>query len=184
MRALLLLLLLASPARAAFVAVAPKPVQELMNRLIADGDAVQRAEDVLLALQKTDRPKAGVTRQLTIGLVETAPDPAAGRIGEEGSMYRDLAHRRVFTRLEVQVLTTTVGKDGKGTVASRIYFVALDAKLYEIVSQRGAGALDKDGAFQPDAATIETKPVKPADAKADWDKLVPELLRIHRVIEA
>jgi hypothetical protein len=166
------------------VAVAPKPVRALMDRLIATGELNVRPSDVFHYLERGDAPGPGMKRTITMGIVEVPPPKDAGRLGGPDSPYRDALERHVYTHLEIQVVTTAAGTGGAGTLESRIYKVSLDAQLFGVILQQAPGVFNAKGELEVNSAAIKTSAPTPAAAKPDWDKLVPELLNIHRLIEA
>jgi hypothetical protein len=157
-------------------------VRRLADRLIKDGTEAEHAAGVLHAFEKVET-KSMSRREVIVGVVELEPKEDEGELGEPGSGYRDLVDRHTYSHLEAQVLDVSVAADGAVSVVSRIYVVSLDGRLMGAISQTAAGKAAKDGTIDLDPSKAKTDKVAPAAAKPDWDKLLPELLKMGRVLE-
>lgn len=165
--------------------VAQDPIDRLAAQLIREGDQLEREDGVLHALGRDEKLGPNSGRRIEAGVLEVEGDPAAGRIGDEDSNYYDLLERHTYARLEASETVTTVAADGKSaTVETHVYIVGLGGSLRQVQRIVISGFLDKAGKLTPDPKKSKSEALSPASAAPRWEKLVPELLKLHKTLEA
>lgn len=174
--------------RAAATAAAPvdkRALDGLIDRLAKDGTMVQQPGGILHAFQKTEANSTS-ERQVTVGLLEIAGKKNEGVIAETdmGVSIIDLVERHTYSRLEAQTMVVTVAAHGTAKVENRVYMVTMDGRLLGAISQSGSAKADKTGAVVIDESKLKTTTLSPAAVKKDWDALLPELVKMGKVIEA
>jgi hypothetical protein len=178
--------------KAAAKAAAPsagqrKSLDALIGRLIKDGAEARHPQGRLHAFQKAEATPRG-QREVTVGLVEVPNAPGAGVLSDPGNggggpVYQDLVERHTYDHLEAQVMEITVNPDGKtAAVDSRIFVIGMDGRVLGEISQSGQGAVT-GSEVSLDGAKLTTVRIAPAAAKPEWDRLLPELLKMGRIVE-
>lgn len=163
-------------------AVDGKPIQRLVMRLARDGEPRDSFLGRSRIFVKNESSGEG-TRRLTVGIIE-GPQPSPAPYKNRPGLI-DLAYRADYISLNVQeVVSRRVTGRARGEEIKKTYVVRLgDNTLRMVLLSSRRGRFTPQGEFIPeDDKDAPITRLPPAAQVKEWEKLVPELLAMGRVV--